>query len=91
MREYDYGNEHINVEKDLPIRCVILAKYNPELNKALRVGRQKLTGEAEEGGIAPPKEDVVFSRVTGYSVVIDDTKYFEVRLEKYSNIVFSLH
>ncbi len=32
LREYDYGHEHINAEKDLPIKCIILAKYNPELN-----------------------------------------------------------
>lgn len=30
LREYDYQNETINAEKDLPIKCIILAKYQPD-------------------------------------------------------------
>jgi hypothetical protein len=30
LREYDYQNETINADKDLPIKCIILAKYKPE-------------------------------------------------------------
>ena len=30
LREYDFQNEPINFEKDLPIKCIILAKYTPE-------------------------------------------------------------
>ena len=35
LREYDFGHEPINTEKDLPINCIMLTKYIPEENKHL--------------------------------------------------------
>ncbi len=32
LREYDFGHEPINFEKDLPIKCIMLVKYNPADN-----------------------------------------------------------
>ena len=32
LREYDFHHEPINSEKDLPINCIILAKYDPQTN-----------------------------------------------------------
>ena len=37
LREYDYTNELINAEKDLPVKCIILAKYIPEQNPDIKV------------------------------------------------------
>jgi len=35
LREYDYNHETINAEKDLPVNCMLLAKYVPEQNQHL--------------------------------------------------------
>ena len=35
LREYDFNYETIDPEKDLPNKCMILANYNPQLNKDL--------------------------------------------------------
>lgn len=37
LREYDLSNETINAEQDLPVDCIILAKYQPELNQGIKV------------------------------------------------------
>ncbi|TNV76866.1 hypothetical protein FGO68_gene13258 [Halteria grandinella] len=68
LREYDFGHETINTEKDLPIKCIILAKYNPADNTDLRQSDTKL---AQKG------EKVLFSQVTFYSTILDPTKYLE--------------
>ena len=36
LREYDFSNERINPEKDLPANFMVLAKYNPEDNKEVK-------------------------------------------------------
>lgn len=36
LREYDFSHEPINTEKDLPVKCIILAKYKPADNPEVR-------------------------------------------------------
>lgn len=43
LREYDFQNETINAEKDLPIDCIILAKYDPETNSHIPSQKPKLS------------------------------------------------
>ena len=69
LREYDFSHEAINTEKDLPIKCMILAKYNPADNTEVRQQEQRLNKEGEK---------VLFSRVQSYSNILDPTKYTEV-------------
>ena len=42
LREYDFGHEPINTEKDLPINCIMLAKYEPEENTHISVKEAKI-------------------------------------------------
>lgn len=42
LREYDYGHEPINTEKDLPVNCIMLAKYVPEDNKHIPFKEAKI-------------------------------------------------
>ena len=77
LREYDFGHETINSEKDLPIKCIMLAKYVPEDNQHIPSKEPKIKVGLDEK--APAQNDLIFSRVLSYSVLLDPTKYFEVR------------
>lgn len=37
LREYDFTNETINVEKDLPANCMLLIRHRPETQKDLAI------------------------------------------------------
>lgn len=76
LREYDYGHETINSEKDLPINCIMLAKYVPEDNQHIPSKEPKIKVGLDEK--APAQNDLIFSRVLPYSVLLDPTKYVEV-------------
>jgi hypothetical protein len=77
LREYDFGHETINSEKDLPINCIMLAKYVPEDNQHIPSKEPKIKVGLDEK--APVQNDLIFSRVLSYSVLLDPTKYVEVR------------
>jgi hypothetical protein len=77
LREFDFGHETINSEKDLPINCIMLAKYVPEDNQHIPSKEPKIKVGLDEK--APVQNDLIFSRVLSYSVLLDPTKYVEVR------------
>jgi hypothetical protein len=77
LREYDFGHETINSEKDLPINCIMLAKYVPEDNQHIPSKEPKIKVGLDEK--APVQNDLIFSRVLSYSVLLDPTKFVEVR------------
>lgn len=56
LREYDFSHEVINTEKDLPIKCIILAKYNPADNPKAVEHKPKMKGELEVGQTGELKE-----------------------------------
>jgi len=77
LREFDFGHETINSEKDLPINCIMLAKYVPEDNQHIPSKEPKIKVGLDEK--PPVQNDLIFSRVLSYSVLLDPTKYVKVR------------
>ncbi|CDW74479.1 UNKNOWN [Stylonychia lemnae] len=69
LREYDFQNETIPL-KELPVKCMILAKYDPEQNKDLQFQNAKQSEPDEQ------KSQLLFSRVLSCSNVVDPAKYF---------------
>ena len=49
LREYDFSHEPINTERDLPIDCIILAKYQPEDNSKAQINQPKMKPEIDVG------------------------------------------
>ena len=76
LREYDFGHETINTEKDLPVECIMLAKYVPEDNKHIKVKEPKIKLGLDEK--PPAHNELLFSKAISYSVLLDPTRYVEV-------------
>ena len=66
-----------NLSHDLPINCIMLAKYVPEDNQHIPSKEPKIKVGLDEK--PPVQNDLIFSRVLSYSVLLDPTKYVKVR------------
>ena len=84
LREYDFGHETINTEKDLPVNCIMLAKYVPEDNKHLQVKEPKIKIGLEDKPAA--HNELLFSKALSYSVLLDPTRYLEVFISTIHNL-----
>eukprot|EP00347_Sterkiella_histriomuscorum_P021335 403334350 len=70
LREYDLSNEKINPQ-DLPLDCMVLAKYDPELNKDLKVRGTLLQNQGNG-----QESKVIFSKVLSCGNIVDSAKLF---------------
>jgi hypothetical protein len=81
LREYDFSHEPINFEKDLPAKCIILAKYNPAANPSAIEREPKLKPASQldinESGEMEAPLKLLFSQVVSYSNVLDKAMYIE--------------